>query len=66
MEISIRNMVLKLFRNDGTTQEKPTTIIGDDDHVQWVAEQYADVNHCGVTISNEQGTVIGMAGNIQS
>ena len=66
MEITVRNMTLALFRANGKVDQSMTTIVGDDEHVQWTAEQYAEVNECGVTIEDDEGNIIGKAGNVQS
>ena len=66
MEMTVRNLVLRLFRPTGEVDQTVTTIVGDDEHVQWVAEQYADVNECGATLEDDMGNVIGRAGNVQS
>lgn len=65
MLITIRNITFKLYRADGSTQEIQKELWGDNAEVQWVAEQFAEVNECGVT-AEYLGEQIAIAGNIQN
>lgn len=64
MDISIRNITFKLYRADSTVQEFTKPIAGDNEMVQWTAEQYADVNQCGCT-AHHNDVQIALAGNVQ-
>jgi hypothetical protein len=41
-----RSVTFLLTWADGKTKQFSKTLLGPDDEVQWVAEQYAEVNNC--------------------
>lgn len=63
---NIRKISFTLHLSNGTKQEIIKPVMGDDDDVDWVARQYADVNSCGVVAIDEDGKTIATVGNVQS
>lgn len=61
----VRNIVFTFYRADGTNQKVTKNMLGDDEMIQWATDQFAEVNECGVT-ATENGKQIAIAGNIQN
>lgn len=46
MKFTTRSVTFLLTWADGKTKQFTKTLLGNDDEVQWVAEQYAEENRC--------------------
>ncbi|QEM41101.1 endoribonuclease [Pseudomonas phage Zuri] len=64
MEIKVRSIKFSLRFRDGSHQDVVKEVIGDDEMVKWVADQFAEVNECAV-IATEGENQVAIAGNIQ-